>query len=88
MYDADAEDRLKTWLDAKLDLYSRKSARFTDHGDDEVPGASNHNLAIREENRLRWEALGKRLDAIEETVERLDPTPTATSTPMSTEPPA
>jgi hypothetical protein len=66
-------------LETLLDLYSRKSARWTDHGDDEVTGASNHLVRVREDLRLLGEATGKRLDALEELLTP-DP-PTATTTP-------
>jgi len=56
----------KTWIEAKLDQYARESARWTDHGDNTVSGANNHHKLIREELRVFQEAVGKRLDAIEE----------------------
>jgi hypothetical protein len=39
----------KTWMETKLDQYSRESARWTDHGDNTVLGASNHLAKVREE---------------------------------------
>jgi hypothetical protein len=77
--EADMTDAEWKRLETLLDLYSRKSARWTDHGDDEVTGASNHLLRIREDLRLLGEATGRRLDALEELLTP-DP-PTASTTP-------
>jgi hypothetical protein len=69
MYDAAAELRLFK----RIEEAERRAARYVDHGDAAVTGSANHHKVLREEldafrddQAARWQALGTRLDALEE----------------------
>jgi hypothetical protein len=69
MYDAAAELRLFK----RIEEAERRAARYVDHGDAAVTGSANHHKVLREEldafrddQATRWQALGTRLDALEE----------------------
>jgi hypothetical protein len=69
MYDAAAELRLFK----RIEEAERRAARYVDHGDAAVTGSGNHHKILRQEldafrddQATRWQALGTRLDALEE----------------------
>jgi Glycosyl hydrolases family 25 len=67
MYDAEAEARLFK----RLEEAERKVARWVDHGDPAVTGSGSHHEKIRAELAAFKEAVGLRLDALEEVAGRV-----------------